>query len=112
MADAGTPAPATPTAWHAELEPRAAWALALALGSWLVIPVGPAIVALVLGRQADARIATSGTNGTGLVTAARILAWVNIALWAGIVVGTLILLVALGTYAGMSSLIDAILPAG
>ena len=106
------PTHASPTArpWQATLEPRAAWSLACAVGAWLVIPVAPAIVALVLGRQADARIAVSGSTGSGLVTAGRILAWVNLALWGGIVVGVSILLVALGAYAGVSALVDAVLP--
>ena len=109
-----THAAPAPNAWHAPLEPlepRAAWSLALALASWFAIPLAPAIVALVIGRQAQVRMSVLGTTGEGLVTAARVLSWMNIALWAGVIVGSLILLVAFGTYAGLSAAVDAILPA-
>jgi len=63
-------------------EPLAIWALVCAIGSWVLLPVVLAIVALVLASQAKRTIAASGgaTSGEGLVTAARVIAWVHLAL--------------------------------
>jgi hypothetical protein len=57
-------------------------ALALAIGSFLVFPVVPAIIALVLARSASQDIDSSGgrVSGSELVTAARIVAWLNLGL--------------------------------
>jgi len=58
----------------------AAWALACAVGSWFLLPVVLAVVALVLAGAADRSIAESGgwRTGAGLVTAARVVAWVHL----------------------------------
>ncbi len=63
-------------------------ALILAIVSWAVCPIIPAIVALVLASSAAKEIEASGgrTQGAGLVTASRIVSWVNIGLWAAILV--------------------------
>jgi hypothetical protein len=48
--------------------------------SWIALPVILAIVALVLAASADREIAASGgaKSGSGLVTAARWIAWINL----------------------------------
>ena len=63
-------------------------ALILAVISWAVCPIIPAIVALVLAANASKEIAASGgrIEGQGLVTAAKVVSWVNIGLWAAILV--------------------------
>jgi hypothetical protein len=70
-------------------------ALILAIASFVVCPVIPAIVALVLGSNAKKKIAMSGgaLTGDGLVTAATIVAWVNIGLAALAIVGIVLLAV-------------------
>ena len=52
------------------------------MGSWFVCPIVLAIVALVLAKSADDTIAASGgaLGGGGLVTAARVIAWIHLAL--------------------------------
>jgi hypothetical protein len=71
-------------------------ALVLAIGSFVVCPVVFAVVALVMCSSASREIEESRgwVTGSGLVTAARILAWINIALAvAAVVVGLLVVLV-------------------
>lgn len=55
-------------------------ALVLAAASWAVCPIVAAIVSLVFASMAGKEIDASGgqVEGRGLVTAARIVAWVNI----------------------------------
>jgi hypothetical protein len=62
-------------------------ALVLAVGSFVVLPLIPAIIALVLARSAsqDIRAAGGRLTGEGLLTAARWTAWINIALCVGAV---------------------------
>ena len=63
--------------------------LVLAVVSWLVCPVVPAIVALVLASKSSQEIAASGgrIGGDGLNTATRIVSWINIAFFGlGIIV--------------------------
>ena len=85
----------------ARTEPTAVWALVCAIGSWILIPVVLAVVALVLAGAAERSIAESGgwRSGSGLVTAARVVAWVHLvtavlavvfvlALLAGLAVGS------------------------
>jgi hypothetical protein len=71
--------------------------LILAIVSWVVCPIIAAIAALVLARSSDKEIKASGgtVDGSGLNTATRIIAWLNIgvSIVAGIVV---VVLVALG----------------
>jgi hypothetical protein len=71
--------------------------LLLAIGSFLICPVIPAIIALVLARTAKRNIEASGgaKTGEGMVTAAQILAWINLVLVAvGVVAALLVLTVA------------------
>jgi hypothetical protein len=69
-------------------------ALVLAIASFMVCPLIPAIIALVIASQAKQEIVYSGgrVGGEGLVTAARIVAWINIAGCALLVVGVLLLI--------------------
>lgn len=70
-------------------------ALVLAIASWLICPLALAIVALVFAHKADQEVAASGgrVSGGGLVTAARIVAWINI----GVSAAAAVLLVTIGT---------------
>jgi hypothetical protein len=83
---------------------KAIIALILAIGSFAVCPVIPAIVALVLASSAAQEIALSGgrLGGVGLVKAARIISWINIGLTALAVVAG-ILLVAVFSTTGTTS---------
>ncbi|HEY0399041.1 MAG TPA: hypothetical protein VGF00_11670 [Acidimicrobiia bacterium] len=60
-------------------------ALVLAIASFVICPVIPAIVALVVASTARRNIAASGgaVQGLGLCQAATIVAWVNIGLFVG-----------------------------
>jgi len=62
--------------------------LVLAIASWLVCPIVLAIVALVLAKKSGDEIAASGgrVGGEGLNTATKVVAWINIGLYAAIVV--------------------------
>jgi Domain of unknown function (DUF4190) len=79
----------------AETESSAVVALVLAISSFVVCPVIPAIVALVLANNADAAIQSSGgrKTGEGLTKAARIVAWINIGLTVGVLVLVIIIAV-------------------
>jgi len=68
-----------------QTETKAIVALVLAIGSFLVFPIVPAIVALVLAGKARRDIDASGgrLTGAGLVTAAKVVAWVNLGLALG-----------------------------
>ena len=105
------PMPGDPTGWGAPAGPHspfppAGWAkpqtstsaaVALILGVLsLLIPVVPAVVAIVLARNADEEIAASGgrVTGTGLANAARAFARAGLVLWgvtAAVVAGVLLL---------------------
>jgi hypothetical protein len=76
------PAPASQTSSNAVV------ALILAVVSWAVCPIIPAIVALVFASNATKEINASGgrVQGQGLVTAAKIVSWINIGLWAAVLV--------------------------
>lgn len=56
-------------------------ALVLSILSWVVCPLVPAIIALILAARADREIKAGGgwVEGEGMVTAARIVSWINIA---------------------------------
>jgi len=60
--------------------------LVLSIVSWVICPIIPAIVALVFANKADKEIAASNgwVTGGGLVTASKIVAWINIGLYAAI----------------------------
>ncbi len=77
-------------------EGLAVGALVASIVSWVVCPVIPAIVALVLAAQAKAKIDASGgrLTGLGLCTAAKIISWIHLGLIALVIV--IIVLVAIG----------------
>jgi len=74
------PAPTTST--------NAIVGLVLAITSWIVCPIILAIVALVLAKKSGEEIAASQgrVGGGGLNTATKILSWINIGLYAAILV--------------------------
>jgi len=63
--------------------------LVLAIISWLACPVVPAIIALVLAEKSRQEIAAShgAIGGEGLNTTTRIVSWINIGLFAAIIIG-------------------------
>ncbi len=62
--------------------------LILSILSWVICPVVPAIVALVLASKSNQEIAASQgrVGGEGLNTATKIVSWINIGLYAAIAV--------------------------
>lgn len=76
-------------------------ALVLSIAAWVVCPVIPAIIALVFASKADREIAASNgwVTGGGMVTAAKIVSWINIGLYAALAaIGVLV--VVLGVITG------------
>jgi hypothetical protein len=63
--------------------------LILSIVAWVVCPVVPAIIALVLAHKSDREISASQgrVGGAGLNTATRIISWINIGLYAAVIVG-------------------------
>ena len=101
----GYPAPSYPP--PAPTSTNAIVALILAVSSWIVCPIVPAIVALVFASKASKEIKASGGSiqGAGLVTGANITAWINIGFWGlFVVLFGLIFLIALVAGAAGSSL--------
>lgn len=68
-----------------ETHSKAIGAVVAAIASYFTCPVVLAIVALMLARDSAMEIATSGGRftGTGFNEVARVLAWINIALYGG-----------------------------
>jgi hypothetical protein len=66
----------------AQTETKAIVALVLAIGSWVILPLLPAIAALFVARAAvrDIDLSMGRLGGRGMVAVARIVSWVNIAL--------------------------------
>jgi hypothetical protein len=57
-----------------------------AVGSWILLPVILSVIALVLAGRAEQAIeADASATGSGLVTAARWVAWINLLLVAMVV---------------------------
>ena len=85
-------------------------ALVLAIASFVVCPVIPAVVALILAASAKRNIELSGgaREGLGLVTAARAIAWINVGL--AVVAIAVIVIVAIAN-SGSSSTTSALLGA-
>jgi len=72
-------------------------ALVLSIVAWVVCPIIPAIIALVFANKADKEIAVSNgwVTGGGLVTAAKIVSWINIGLYAGLLaIGLIVVILA------------------
>jgi hypothetical protein len=61
----------------------------LSIASFVVCPLLPAIIGLVIASSAKQEIAQSGgtLSGEGMVTAAKVISWVNIALCVVVVIG-------------------------
>lgn len=80
-----------------QLEAKAIVAIVLAIGSFVVFPFLPAIAALFVAGAARRDIDASGgrLRGGGLVTAAKVVSWVNIGLS---VAGVLLLVLAFGLF--------------
>lgn len=74
------PPPGPPSSQVRQTSSDAVVALVLAILSWVVCPVILAVVALVFAGKARTAITASGgwLEGSGMVTAAKIIAWVNI----------------------------------
>ena len=74
--------PTPPWAGSTQTSTKAVIALVLAICSFVILPLVPSVVALVLAGSARREIAVSGgrVSGLGLVKAARIVAGVNIGL--------------------------------
>lgn len=96
----GLPAPPPPLPTYGptpQTSNSAVAALVLAIVSWVFCPVIPAIIALVFANKAEKEIAISNgwVTGGGLVTASKIVAWINMGLYAALIaIGILIFLIA------------------
>ena len=84
-----------------QTESKAIIALVCAIASWVVLPLLPAIAALMIAKTAQEQIAHSGgrLTGDGMVTAAKVIAWANLALC---VLGLLLLVLGFGLFAAAS----------
>jgi hypothetical protein len=92
------PPVAAPVAVGPTTSSNAIIALILSIASWVVCPIAPAIVALVFASMAAKEIDAAGgrVEGRGLVTASRIVSWINIGFWAAVLlVGLFVLLIVL-----------------
>ncbi len=80
-------------------------ALVLSLLSWVICPVVLAIVALVFASKAKNEIAASNgyLDGGGMVTAAKVIAWLNIIVT---VLGTLLFIVIVVFFSAASTTVD------
>ena len=74
-------------------------ALVLSIASFVVCPIIPAIVALVMVPSARRNIESSGgtLEGLGLLTAAKIVSWINIGLWVLLIIGWVVAVIIIGT---------------
>lgn len=97
-AGAGAYGTVTPYQQGPQTSNKAVVAMVMAILSFVVCPVILAVAALIVGGQAKQEIAASNgwLTGDGLVTGAKILAWVNIALSVLAVIFMIIFFVALG----------------
>jgi hypothetical protein len=81
-----------------QTETLAVWGLVVAILAWVACPIPfvPAVVALVLAGNAQRNIDASGgaKEGRGINTATKILAWINIGLWALIAIFVVVAIVA------------------
>lgn len=83
--------------------------LILAIGSWFICPIIAAIAALLFARSSSKEIAASGGSigGSGMNTATRIIAWINIGV--SIAVGLFLAFFAvlgIGMFAQVASTVD------
>lgn len=79
-------------------------ALVLSIASWLVCPIIFAIVALVFANMGSKEIKASGgrITGDGLVTGAKVVAWINIGLWAALLLIGIVVFAIIAIAGGMS----------
>jgi hypothetical protein len=82
--------------------------LVLAVASWILCPIVPAIVALVLAKKSGDEIAASQgrVGGEGLNTATKVVAWINIGFYSAVlvIVGAIFLFaLVLGVASGSTS---------
>lgn len=91
----GQPPNAFPASSSPATSSSAIVALILAVASWLVCPIVPAIIALVFAARADREIRASGgaVQGGGLSMAAKVVSWINIGLYAAILLMSLVFVV-------------------
>lgn len=93
-----TPPPAAPAYGPTpQTSNSAIAALVLSIVSWVICPIIPAIIALVFANKAEKEIAVSNgwVTGGGLVTASKIVSWINIGLYAALLaIGVLVLILA------------------
>jgi len=95
---APTPGYGVPQAPAPQTNNNAIVAFVLALVSWVICPIIPAIVALVFASKGKKEIEQSGgwQTGEGFVTAAKIISWLNIVFYPLIIIGTIALMIILG----------------
>ncbi len=104
----GTPPPGwgqPPYGGPQETSSKAVVALVCAIASFVVLPLFPAIAALVVSSGATREIDASGgrLTGRGLVTGAKVTAWANIAVCALVLVLVLLVLVVFAGSATVSA---------
>ena len=89
-------------------EGNAVAALVLAICSFIVCPLIPAIVALFLASSAKRNIAASNgsLDGESLVTAARIISFINIGLFVLLIVGGIVLIIVAAATSSSSSMLS------
>src|SRR5207244_4780567 len=85
-------------------------ALVLAICSFIVCPLVPAIVALFLASAAKRNIdASNGAlDGESLVTAARIISFINIGLCLLLIVGGIVLIIVAAATSSSSSMLSSV----
>lgn len=100
----GTSTLAAPVAYPTQTSSNAIVALVLAIAAWPLCPIIFAIIALVFASKASKEIDASGgrVGGEGFVTAARIVAWLNIGLYAALAVLGLMFVIIFAIAGGMS----------
>jgi len=81
-------------------------ALVLSITSWVICPIIFAIVGLVFANMGSKEIKASGgrVTGEGLVTGAKVIAWINIGLWAALIVIGIFAFAIIAVAGGMSSM--------
>ena len=104
---AATPNAIAPVATGGQTSSSAVVALVLSIASWAVCPVVLAIVALVFAGKADREIRESGgrVEGAGLVTAAKIVSWINIGVFAAVLILMFFILIVVLIAGGLAEVV-------
>ncbi len=104
---AGAPVYAYPPAYPPapKTSSNAIISLVLSIAAWVVCPIVPAIVALVFASMASKEIDASGDQiqGRGMVTASKIVSWINIGFYVALIVVGAFVLVLLAIAGGMDN---------